>query len=170
MLMGMAAWNFSRTTTGPSPSIWMGTQSSVSGGAAGCGSGGSSRASRGPGTRARWFPAVPGAEPGSAGWPTPAGTGRRAVAPSAAGAACPFLPRAPAPRPPQARFQLGKRASERRIPIVRRRFRADDRAARSDRQLNALAPVGLTWITLGANLHIDRDRLAVQLFDPGQLG
>jgi len=77
---------------------------------------------------------------------------------------------APVPRPPQACFQFGKRAIERHIPIVRRRFRADDRATRPDRQLNALAPVGLTRITLGGNLHVDPDRSAVQPFDLGELG
>src|SRR5215831_20343524 len=77
---------------------------------------------------------------------------------------------APVPRPPQARLQLGERAIQRRVAVVRRRFRADDRAARADGQLDALTPVGLTWVALGGNLDVDPDRLAVQPLDLAQLG
>ena len=73
---------------------------------------------------------------------------------------------APVPQPPQPCLQLGQRAVERRIAVVGRRFRPDDRATRPDRQLDALAPVGLARVALGGDLHIDSVRSAVQPLDP----
>jgi hypothetical protein len=75
----------------------------------------------------------------------------------------------PVTRPPQPRLQLRDGHVQRGVTVLGRGLRADDRAARGDGQLDAFLAARLARVALGRDLHIDPDRLLIQLPDLGEL-
>src|ERR1700722_9141560 len=177
IVIGQATWNFSRMTSGPSPSMAIGTRLSS-------------------------MTSVSGATPLTAGMPSadgadspaaallvleglsgavllmgtdPAGTGPgagrlpagRAGAGRRGGGRVPAL--APVTAPPQPGLQLRQGHVQRREAILGRGLGPDGRPAGGDGQLDALLAPSLTGVVLRRDLDVDPDRLVVELLHLGKL-
>ena len=143
-LIGHAAWNFSLTTTGPSPSIWMGTTPHRPHAALG-----PSAPSRAGQAAAAAVRAGPAPRPRRTGSTAPATrSGAHGTRPGAGRRVPAALRRSPDRR--SRASSLASATVERGVPVIRRGFGADGGAAGLDRQLDALPPVRLARIALRA--------------------